>query len=280
MISVREFPKRVFKTKTELFEALKEHETRLKMLKCSQVYKSIDKLNGFKITPFLNKSFTGQAKSEPWMKKDHIYPIINTTRYFDGHKDVHFDGIWNRSLKANVGKLYYVEAHSLKIADVISWPEDVRSFVKMVPWTLVGKGYKGETQALVYEIHRDNIEHSGAQKVIDEQREMQNSVRMQYIKIELAIDSDAKEWKENKELYDERIDLIANKEDVQEDGFFWAVDEAKIFKEGSMVIAGSNDATTIDYNNGEPAASTSPKGTGESHSEKDKARSKFLTNLI
>lgn len=258
MLTAKCFPNRVFKTHNELFEALKENEQRLISLKCSQVYKSIDKLEGFHITPFIDvEKLNGQAKAEPWMKSGNIYPIINTTKYMDSHDDVHFDGIWNRSLKSNIGKLYYVESHSLKIADIIAWPENVKSFTANIPWSLVGKAYPGETEALIYEIPKEKIEHEGANKVIREKREMQNSVRMQYMKISLALNSDSSEWKENKELYDERIDLIANKDYASERGFFWAVDEAKIFKEGSMVIAGSNDATATIYE--EPAKGTSSK---------------------
>jgi len=258
---LKEFPNRVFKNRDEAFAALKENEARLISLKCAQIFKSAEKLDGFSVSPFLEKSlFTGKGVDTPsWVKEGYVYPIINTTKYFDSHGDVHFDGIWDRSLKANVGKLFYVESHSLKIADIIAWPEDVTSFVKEIPWAMAGKAYEGNTQALIYEIPMGKIEHGGARKVIEEKRDMQNSVRMQYVKMTLAMDSDSKDWAENKKLYDDRIDLIANKDIVAENKYFWAIDEAKIFKEGSMVIAGSNDATPNIYSSGDPAKGTSPK---------------------
>ncbi|MEM7485043.1 MAG: hypothetical protein AAF348_07525 [Bacteroidota bacterium] len=260
MIVLKEFPNKQFKTVEHAFEALKENEQRLISIKCAQVYKSCKKLHGFSISPFLEKnSISLKSENLSWIKEGNIYPIINTTKYYDSHGDVHFNGLWNRSLKANIGKLYYVESHSLKIADIIAWPEDVKSFVKDIPWSLVGKTYEGTTQALIYEIPENKIEHSGARKVIAEKREMQNSVRMQYVKINLALNSTSSDFKENKELYDERIEIIANKDDVEENKYFWAVDEAKIFKEGSMVIAGSNDATANIYNTEEPASGTSSK---------------------
>lgn len=281
MITAKEFPNRTFKDLNELFEALKENEARLITLKCAQIYKSIDKLDGFKVTPFLNKSFTGAEKAEPWMKSGHLYPIINTTKYYDSHSDVHFNGLWSRTIKANVGKLHYVEAHSLKIADIIAWPESVTAFTKIIPWSMVGKNYPGDTEALIYEIPKEAIAHPGALQVISQKRDMQNSVRMQYVKLALALNSDSKEWKENKELYDERIDLIANKEEVAENGYFWAVDEAKIFKEGSMVIAGSNDATAIQYgDDGSAKRHTEDPGPGTRHSEKEEDEAQFFKNLI
>ena len=274
MISIREFPNRVFKSLDHAFEALKENEDKLISLKCSQVFKSIDKLDGFSVTPFLDKSIVSNKASLSWIKEGNLYPIINTTKYFDSHGDVHFDGLWGRSIKANKGKLYYVESHSLKIADIIAWPENVKAFTEQIPWSMVGKSYKGNTEALIYEIPKSSIDHAGALKVMNEKREMQNSVRMQYVKLKLALNSESSDWKENKELYDERIDMIANKDVVEEQGYFWAVDEAKIFKEGSMVIAGSNDATANIYE--EPAKGTSSKlepATGTSKTE-------YLRSLI
>jgi hypothetical protein len=282
MITLREFPNRTFKSWGEAHAALKENEARLIGLKCSQVYKSIDKLHGFAVTPFMSKAAMPEKAEVPsWMKEGNQYPVINTTKYFDSHGDVHFDGLWKRSLKANVGKLYYAEAHSLKVADIIAWPEDVKSFAQMVPWSFLGKDYEGETQALVFEIPDAAIKHTGAREVIDNKREMQNSVRMQYVKMTLALNSESAEWKENKELYDSRIDLIANKDIVEQNRYFWAVDEAKIFKEGSMVIAGSNDATPIIY--GDSAKSTSSEEFDSAEATRQlkiKAENAFYNNLI
>jgi hypothetical protein len=283
MVTLREFPNKVFKDWNEAHSALKENEKRLISLKCAEVYKSIDKLGGFSVTPFLDKTIAASKGYSPdWMKAGNIYPVINTTLYMDSHKDVHFNGIWNRSLNANAGKLYYVEAHSLKVADIIAWPEDVKAFVEMVPWSFLGKSYGGETQALIYEIPDTAIKHAGAREVIDNKREMQNSVRMQYVKMSLALNSDSREWKENKELYDARIDIIANREVAEESKYFWAVDEAKIFKEGSMVIAGSNDVTPITY--GDPAKGTPPDDTdppeGIRMTKEQKDENAFYNNLI
>ena len=282
MVRLRELPNREFKDWNEAHAALKENESRLVSLKCAQVYKSVDKLESFGVLPFLDKGFEASKAATPdWVKDGNVYPVINTTKYYDSHGDVHFDGIWKRSLKANVGKLHYLESHSMKIADIIAWPEDVKSFTKMVPWTVLGKNYSGETEALIYEISMAKIVHDGARKVINEKRDMQNSVRMQYVKMSLALNSDSTEWKENKELYDSRIDSIANKDVVENFGYFWAVDEAKIFKEGSMVIAGSNDATPNIYGKEGSANGTSSESSKDTRAaEKLRRDNAFYNNLI
>ena len=53
------------------------------------------------------------------------------------------------------------------------------------------------------------------------------------------------------------INEIANKDKAIEQGYFWAVTEAKISKEGSMVLFGSNDVTQIIENKTEAEKITS-----------------------
>lgn len=65
---------------------------------------------------------------------------------------------------------------------------------------------------------------------------------MQYLNIELAVNSDEKGYKEELATYEKYFDRIANKKDVEKQGFFWAVKEAKII-EGSAVVMGSNQMT-------------------------------------
>ena len=68
---------------------------------------------------------------------------------------------------------------------------------------------------------------------------------MEYINLFLAVNSTDSEYDEENKLFHTHINSIANKEQVLEQGYFWGVEEAKILKEGSMVLAGSNDATPL-----------------------------------
>ena len=47
---------------------------------------------------------------------------------------------------------------------------------------------------------------------------------MWYGKLDIAIDDE--DYPANKELYDKYIDTIANKEDVEKYGYFWAIFKA------------------------------------------------------
>ena len=117
--------------------------------------------------------------------------------------------------------------------------------VKDVRWTDVGYKYAGYTEALVFEIPKNKLRHKEALQIINDGLEIENSVRMQYVKIVLCYDSEEKEDLEYKENFDKYYSLIQNKEDFENLTYFYAVLEAKIVSEGSMVVAGSNSATRV-----------------------------------
>jgi hypothetical protein len=248
MIITKDFPGKEFANKEDLFAELRANAIKIIAVKKAEIQKS--HLKGFDFTGFLTKDL-GECKTGPQMKDGYIYPILNTTKYMDSHRDVHFDGIWTKSVKEQAGKLFYVKDHTVSVDTIIAWQEDVNVMVKSVPWGFVGKDYEGNTEALIFEIDKNKIVDSQASKIIAEKRPVQNSVRMIYVKLNLAMNSDAKEDVDYKKYFDARINDIANKQDVMELGYFWGVEEAKIVTECSMVIRGSNDATPIRQKNEE-----------------------------
>ena len=264
---------REYSTQLELFKALKANYQNIISLKKAAVYKSCDK---GQFSPLTNGIKQDAIKGID-IEDGYIYPVINTTKYMDSHSDVHFDGIWNKSIKDNDGKLFYVLEHSLSVKDVIAWPEDVEAFTVEIPWSTLGKSYTGNTQALVYKISKDKIVNADAIAVISNGRKAQNSVRMQYVRIKFAANSDDKDLIENKLYFDSRINEIANKEEVLEQGYFWGVEEAKIYKEGSMVLFGSNPITPILTGDNAPGKTTIIDQPVETT---DPERNLVLLNLI
>jgi len=245
MIKVVEFPNKVFSTKEDLHRALKLNEKDLINLKTSQVYKSSEKgqisfNNAEKLDNCIGKSNFSTSN-------ENIYPVISTTNYMDGHKDVHFDGCFTKTVKEQQGKVKYVLDHELKWDSIIAWEKDVKMIVSHIDWSYVGKSYNGKTQGLIFVIPKNAIKRKDVLEEIENRSSnFENSIRMVYVKVFLGLDSDRKEDKENKAYYDAKINLIANKEEVIKEGYFWGVEELGIYKEGSLVVAGgSNDATSI-----------------------------------
>jgi len=116
--------------------------------------------------------------------------------------------------------------------------------IKQLPWSLLNVNAIGNTECLIFEIAKENIEDDTAEDIIEKNRPVKNSIRMQYITFVTCIDDKRPEFKENKANYDKYFPLIVNKQD-ETDGYFWAVLELKIIKEGSMVVEPSCFATPI-----------------------------------
>ena len=72
---------------------------------------------------------------------------------------------------------------------------------------------------------------------------VQASVRMQYVSIEFALDSNSPEDAKAKQNYDTYINEIANKNDFEYIPYFFIIKEAKNVRESSLVPFGSNSAT-------------------------------------
>lgn len=278
MIKAIEFPNKSFTTKEDLFSELKKNEDRLISLKTSEVYKSHEK-GQFSFLNFDKCEDVG--KGLYGAKANHIYPIISTTNYMDSHKDVHFNGSMTKTAKEQNGKVVYALDHELKFDSIIAWQKDVNMFVRQIDWSLVGKDYIGKTEALIFEIAKDKITRKDVLTAIENKvSEFQNSIRMVYVKMILGMNSKDKEHANNKAYYDSRINQIANKEVAEDEGYFWGVEELKIYKEGSLVVAGgSNDATSI-YNKEIEAVDNTSKQKQEPSTDTLKEQLYYLTNNL
>jgi hypothetical protein len=191
-----------------------------------------------------------------------VRSIINTTKLFDSHGDVHFDQLWNKSLKESKG-FSLIQEHQFNFKGTIS--DNVKAFTKQISWHELGINFEGKTQALVFDSVIDKAENEFMFDKYRTGKVTNHSVGMQYVKIELAVNDDR--YKDEYAIWEKYFDEIANKEDALAAGYFWPVTEAKII-EGSAVKRGSNWATptlSIQQTKGEPEPSTRkhepPKGT-------------------
>lgn len=237
-IIAKEFPGKEFASKRELFRALKKN---------SQVL--IDMKKAAKFSDVTNASIITKEKEgaikEVKIEDGKSLHVINTTKLLDSHNDLHINGIWNKSVKEKKGKIYFLVNHSLSVGSVIAYPKDVNIKLMALEWKDLGYDYEGETQALVFEIDKNAVRHEEAKFIIENGVEIEHSVRMAYVKVELAINSDDSDFKTEKAVWNKYYPTIVNKEVADERGYFWVVKEAKIVDEGSMVLKGSNHITPM-----------------------------------
>jgi hypothetical protein len=243
MIYCKELNKE-FENKADLFKALAENENFIIDAKKSQVYKAFEKgLQVVSDQKTIEKAFDSTEKGIKF-DSDYYYFVVNSANYLDSHNDMHVDGNWNKSVKDQSGKVYLVWHHDFsKTENIIAFPEDIEMLTSKVAWSLLGKAYEGETYSLIYKVKKEKIVNENVSKWLKEGRKLQLSVRMQYIKLETAFNSDDPDYAKQTENYNKYYPLIANKDEFKEIEYFFIVKEAKNVMESSLLPFGSNSAT-------------------------------------
>ena len=240
MIQIKEFPDKRFDSKEEMFKALRENKETLIAQK-KMITKEADPVC-YIYTPKNSKDETIKEdvdiSSINELKMDLV---INTTNVMDSHSDVHMKGIWNKSIKEQKN-LYLLQEHTMSFKNIIT--DDVKANTKEMKWKDVGADFTGKTEALIFKVNAKKDRNPFMFEQYAKGFVKNHSVGMRYIKLDLAIDSDAEWDKEEKEIWDKYINDVANKEEAESQGYFWAVTEAKII-EGSAVPVGSNKFTPI-----------------------------------
>lgn len=240
MITIKEFQDKQFSTKEDMFKALRENKDALIAQK-KMITKEADSVYYTNIVVKNSKGETVKAESVDLSNINTLKMdlVINTINVMDSHSDVHLKGIWNKSAKEKKD-IYLLQEHRMTFATIIT--DIVKASVKEMDWSEVGASFNGKTEALVFSVEVSKDRNPFMFEQYAKGFVKNHSIGMRYVKIDLAINSDSKWDVEEKEIWDKYIDQIANKEDAENQGYFWAVTEAKII-EGSAVPIGSNKFT-------------------------------------
>lgn len=242
MIKCKEL-KMKFETKEELFDYLSENKAQLIDKKKSKVLKSYKKGIGLTVGK-LNLDKIGNAEKGLFSNEDYYYLAVNSTNILDSHKDLHVPKIWNKSVREQQGKNYLVLDHDLSLSSTVVKKANIKMFVTTIPFSAIGKKYEGNTEVLIYKFKKTDIINKKAKEWLESGDDIEASVRMRYVKIEMAMNSEAENYKQEKKVYDKHINQIANKSEFKKEiEYFWVVKEAMNLGESSLVLFGSNGAT-------------------------------------
>ena len=201
----------------------------------------------------------------------NIKAVISTTNAIDSHMDMHIKGNWDKSVRENK-RILLLQEHKNDFDHIIAYSKDVKASLVNTTFKALGFNIEGETQALVYSAKVREDVNPAMYKRYKNGNVSEHSVGMRYIKLELAINSEHENDKEEKAIWDEFSPLVANKEALER-GYFWVVKEAKQI-EGSAVPLGSNPFTPT-MKEEEP-----PKGTQKQEPSFDtQSAIKQLNNL-
>jgi len=271
---------KTFDSNEAMFKALKENKEDLINIKRSEIFKSCDRGSGIPVLGLDLKSADDTTKGL-FSDKNYYYVVVNTTNVLDSHGDVHVKGIWNKTAKEQQGKNYLVTDHKMELSNVVGKKGDIEMFVTEIPFSSVGKGYEGNTQALVYKLHKDKALNGVGKEWLDSGDDIEASVRMQYVKIDLAMNSNDREHQAELKNYNDNLNNIANKADFEEITHFWIVSEAKNIGESSLVLAGSNSSTgTIEAKDIQPSNDTVEPSTDTQEEKSDKVSDINYFNFI
>lgn len=270
--------KKEFGTKSEMFAALKANKEAIIGLKKAAT-KFTDWVEVY-VKSIVDEANKAEGEAVEIKMGDFVYPVINTTNWLDSHGDVHLDGIWDVSAKDQNGKTYYIINHELELGKVIAYPGDVEIMLRKMPWRDLGKDVDGETQALIFKVKLTEKGNTDANKAIMDKVPLENSIRMRYVRIELCINDTSDYYKEEYASWLKHYDKVANKEELNEAGFFWAVVEAKIEKEGSAVLRGSNPVTPILQNIDEEKSPLDSSSSSESKTDPSADSQRILKSII
>lgn len=163
--------------------------------------------------------------------------VINTTNWMDSHKDVHIPGLWKKSL-SETKLLYLLEEHKMTFKGIIT--DEIKAFTKKLTWKSLGYDAKGETEALIFEANIPKDRNPDMYREYRLGRVKNHSVGMRYVRLKMAINDE--NYKEEFAVWNEYLDQIANSQEAEKTGYFFAVTEAKVI-EGSAVPIGSNIMT-------------------------------------
>lgn len=264
-----------------MFKELRFYKNDIISFKKAQIMKSCDKGISITAKPLDYLKLSTQIKEIP-LDDNYYYIAVNSTRILDNHLDLHLDGLWDKTAKDQQGKNYLVDTHILSVNATIARKEYIEIFTAFVPFSMIGKKYKGDTEVLIYKIRKDKIIDQKAKEWLDSGDAIEASVRMQYIDIVFALNSDDKEDMREKKTYDQLIKVIANKEDFDSEiQYFWGIRQAKNVLESSLVLFASNNSTgqiSIENNKQEPSEKDTPKIITEP--SEDDTRREFLFKLL
>lgn len=177
--------------------------------------------------------------------------VMNTYNWMDSHDDVHQNGLFGKSIKERGNKIPHLHDHKFELDARVGIPKSWSE--SPVSWSDLGIDEPGGTMCLLCESEIMKELNKSIYKEYLAGRIDQHSVGMQYVKIDMAINDE--DYPDEYKVWTSIIESIGNKSKAIEQGYFFAVYEAKLI-EGSCVLLGSNELTPTLGNKMEPIKTT------------------------
>lgn len=258
-----------FATKAELIKYLVDNQKDIVQLKKAAI-KRCD--------PSMFQIKTGEAGKAAAASVDGILEktiVGNTYNWLDSHDDVHIDGLFSKSINENKSRILFLHDHENKVSARIGKFSDV--YEQRTDWKTLGVDIEGKTTCLMADARIMKELNAGVYTLYKDGEINQHSVGMQYIQLAFCVNSAEEYYKEYLANWNKFIDKIGNQEKAIDNGYFWAITEAKLIEISAVNFASNELTPTLnDKQAGLPLAKADIIEAGISTSEE-----KFLNpNLI
>lgn len=208
----------------------------------------------------VDKSYTYENDEKAGIIKRTI--VANTYNWMDSHDDVHLPNLFAKSIKERGNRIPHLHDHKFELSAKVGKLSDIAE--KEIKWKELGVNLKGSTMALIMESEIKKTYNEKVYEAYLNDEVDQHSVGMQYIKIDLAVNDE--DYEDEYKVWQSYIEQIGNAEAVEQQGYFFAVKEARLI-EVSAVLIGSNELTpTLNNNKFQPRQLTEEKQEPRSQS--------------
>lgn len=167
--------------------------------------------------------------------------IGNTALFCDSHMDVLSIGCYTKTVNERGLIIPHLVDHVHNLEAKVGKTLDVSTEMVSVSMFGIDSDVK-TTEALTMTSEVNRLWNPKIFQLYKDEEVNQHSVGMQYMKIELAVNSEDEDYKEEFALWNKVFPLVINKEKVEKRGYFWYVTEIKLY-EISAVLFGSNELT-------------------------------------
>lgn len=229
-----------FASKKEFFNYLVQNKSEIIAIKKSAIKFTLE-CGGFDVskcdketTKSLYSSYKDDVESGI-IKRDIVG---NTYNWMDSQDDVLLEGCAMKSINENLNGIWLLHDHEFKVTSKIGKINSASE--KKVMWKDLGVNKFGYTTCLMAQCDIEQARNKSVFKDYLKGDINQHSIALTYVNMFLAVND--KDQKEEFAAYSKYIDMIGNKSEVDEQGYFFGVREIK-WKELSCVLAGSNELT-------------------------------------
>lgn len=178
----------------------------------------------------------------------NVKVVANTSMWMDSQSDVLLRDSAAKSIKERKPMIKMLKDHGRTLDSEIADVNDI--YYQDIPLVDLGLQKSGTAQALIFDA---DVQKAYDEKTFNKYKQgkvNQHSIGLQYVRLELAInDSD---YEKEQDFWNKYIDQVINKDQAEEQGYFWVVPEYKLI-ENSAVLFGANSLT--------PTLSTGAKNT-------------------